>query len=84
MDAHRQIWERWMPAIQRWGMVPWLARVLEASGPLHLLSAQMIYLTQPVVGRFLPQADLLAAAHLLEDPLELHQFTAHLREVARL
>ncbi len=54
-------------------MAAWL---LEASGPLAVIGAQVLYMGQPFVRD--RRADALA--HLLEDPAEAQAFAAFIRE----
>jgi len=50
---------------------------LDAAGPLSILAAQLIYLSQPWVGQ---NNSLQAFAHLLENKEESRSFAAFLRE----
>jgi hypothetical protein len=50
---------------------------LDAAGPLSILAAQLIYLSQPFAGR---SSSWQAFAHLLENKEESRSFAAFLRE----
>jgi hypothetical protein len=56
------------------------ASFLEVSGPLALLGAQAVYLTQPVLTGFIATERLDALADMLEDGEQIREFIAYLRE----
>lgn len=56
------------------------ASILEASGPLNLVLAQLVYVGQPVFQSFAAQAHVQALAETLEDRAETQAFIALLRE----
>ena len=80
MSADRQFWVIWTNALRRWGLHNLAATLLEAAGPLTVLGAQAVYLTQPLLNSLVPQGHLEALANMLEDPTQTHQFTHLLRE----
>jgi hypothetical protein len=57
------------------------AMLLEATGPLNLAGAQLVYLGQPLFSGLLPAERIEALAALLEDDTALRSFIAGLREV---
>ena len=61
-----------------WGLNNWAASFLEAAGPLTTIGAQLIYISQPVLGTFIPQRDLEALAEMLEEPEQRRGFTRFL------
>jgi len=69
-------WSQWSKFLRQWGMQGMVAWLLEASGPLTLLGAQALYLSQPFLGSE-PVENL---AHMLEDHQESQAFAAFLRE----
>ena len=48
MNENRQEWRTWARVLHRWGLENAAASVLEALGPLAVVGAQLVYLTQPI------------------------------------
>ena len=74
MHTHEK-WHNWAETLQRYklgGLASWL---LEASTPLNVLGAQVMYVVQPFVGG----KRIDAVAQMLEDEDELRAFTQLLR-----
>jgi hypothetical protein len=68
-------WSHWAASLRRLkldGLAAWL---LEAGGPLTVLSAQALYLSQP----FLGGNQLNVLAHMLEEEDETQAFARYLR-----
>lgn len=84
MDTDRHIWRVWISALRRWGLEEWVAALLEGTGSLSLLGAQMIYLGQPLLNLTLPAEHLDAAARVLEDEPSKRAFVQMLREAPSL
>lgn len=80
MHSDRHIWLAWAERIRSWGLAEWVASLLEAIGPLGLLGAQALYVTQPVLQFFVTDNRLQALADLLEEPEETQGFVRLLRE----
>ncbi len=80
MDRNRHIWRYWARNLQRWGVTQGVATLLEAFGPLTVIGAQLIYVSQPLLGRSLPGEQLDGLARLLEDSDTTHAFIDYLRE----
>jgi hypothetical protein len=78
--SHQQIWEGWAARLQQLGLREFLASFLEASGPVNLIGAQLVYLGQPVLGSIFPDEHLKALANLLEESEQTRAFVALLRE----
>jgi hypothetical protein len=76
MTAYPHIWQNWIDALHRWGLREVAAGSLEALGPLSIIAAQAIYMSQPLLGR---PARLSALASLLEDPQQVSAFVSMLR-----
>jgi hypothetical protein len=53
---------------------------MEATGPLTILGAQVIYLAQPVLSTFIQDRNLTALVDLLEDAEQSRIFIGYLRE----
>ena len=79
MNENRQEWRTWARVLHRWGLENAAASVLEALGPLAVVGAQLVYLTQPIASVFLPDKHLQAFAELLEEPDEIREFSVYLR-----
>ena len=77
------MWRVWEQTLHRWGVREWVASILEAAGPLNLLAAQALYLSQPLLGSAIPGGSLEALARVLEDPAERQAFVHFLQEVPR-
>lgn len=76
----RRLWKVWAQTLHRWGIRDWIASLLEAAGPLTLLGAQAIYVTQPLLSTFTTKDNLSALARLLEEPGQSQSFAEFLRE----
>ena len=79
MDTNQHIWKIWADKLHRWGMLDFAASLLDATGPLNLLGAQVVYLGQPLFDQVLPAEHLDALALMLEDPDQTQAFTTFLR-----
>lgn len=55
------------------------ATLLEAAGPLTVLGAQLIYVSQPVLTLLIPQRQTQQFAGILEDPVKSKSFIRALR-----
>jgi hypothetical protein len=77
------IWRIWANTLHRWGMENLAASILEAVGPLAVLGAQAVYLSQPILDGILPANHLQAMAHLFEDHDQRQAFIAILREASQ-
>jgi len=80
MDLENPFWSSWAENLHRWGIKDWVATLLEAAGPLGLLGAQAIYLSQPLLGTLIPGNQLSALATMLEEPSRVKSFATYLRE----
>lgn len=80
MDSNRHIWRMWANKLQKWGLANWTASFIEAAGPLTLIAAQLVYITQPFISKALPEEHWQALTELLEDSGKTHHFAAYLRE----
>ena len=80
MDENQTNWINWSRVLHRWGISAYVASVLEDSGSLSFLVAQMLYLSQPLLSGFVSVHLLHAFARVLEDPSERRAFVSYLRE----
>jgi len=77
------IMQGWANRLQQWHMHQLAAALLEASGPLRLVGAQLVYLGQPVLGGFVASEQLDTLAEMLEEPNQTDTFIRYLREEAQ-
>ncbi len=68
-------WSKWAESLRRLKLDVVAAWLLEAGGPLTVLSAQAVYLGQP----FLGGKKLDSLAHMLEEEEESQAFARYLR-----
>ncbi len=71
----RSEWSKWAESLRRLRLDGFAAWLLEAGGPLTLLGAQAVYLSQPFIGG----KKLDSLAHLLEEEQESQAFARYLR-----
>lgn len=79
MQADRTYWPVWVRFLHRWGMGEPFATLLETTGPLKLLFAQLVYLGQPLLSGGNSQT-WQAFANLLENETESRSFAAFIRK----
>jgi hypothetical protein len=65
----REQWQQWGNTLRKYQLHDLAAWVLEAAGPLALISAQLLYMGMPLLG---PRAGRLA--HLLESDEDTRDF----------
>ena len=80
MSENQQDWINWARALQHWGIKDGVASLLEISGSLNILVAQLIYLGQPLVSGLVSPGSLNAIAKILENPEDRSEFISFLRE----
>jgi hypothetical protein len=79
MQTPREYWPRWAELLHRYKLDQFAAWMLEAGGPLALLSAQALYF-----GRgFFATHSIDALARTLEDGVEARAFAAYLQAESR-
>lgn len=71
----RSEWSEWAESLRRLKLDGFAAWLLEAGGPLTLLGAQAVYLSQP----FISGKHLDSLAHMLEKDEESQAFASYLR-----
>lgn len=76
-------WQVWAQNLHRWGAGEIVATLLESAGPLAFISAQMVYVSQPLLDQAFSHSTVDALAHLLEEPDETRAFAAFLRQNPR-
>ena len=71
--------EKWIKTLYNLRLQHLTATFLEALGPMNLLGAQLVYLSQPVLSPFISQDLSQDFAKILEDPSETALFIEALR-----
>ena len=71
----RAEWSKWAESLRRLKLDGLAAWFLEAAGPLTVLGAQAVYLTQPFIGG----KQLRSLAFMLEEDEETQAFARYLR-----
>jgi hypothetical protein len=75
--------ERFALGLERLGLGPFLAGLLEAGGePLGFLAAQSLFIAQPALGAFMDEDRLAGLARWLEDPESLAALARRVRQDA--
>jgi hypothetical protein len=72
--------EKWIQALYQLRLQNFVAAFLEALGPINLLGAQLVYLSQPILSPFVSQDKSQDFARILEDPSETEIFIKDLRD----
>lgn len=72
--------EKWVQALYKLRLQHLAAAFLEALGPVNLLGAQLVYLSQPILSPFISQEKSQDFARILEDPSETEIFIKALRD----
>ena len=71
----RSEWSKWAESLRRLKLDGFAAWFLEAGGPLTILGAQAVYMSQPFIGG----KKLDSLAHMLEEDEETQAFAHYLR-----
>ena len=72
--------EKWIQALYNLRLQNFALAFLEASGPINLLGAQLVYLSQPILSPFISREHSQDFARILEDPSETEIFIRALRD----
>jgi hypothetical protein len=80
MSENQQNWIYWARLLHHWGIKDGMASLLEITGSLGVLLAQIVYLSQPILSGAIPSSSLLTFAHVLENPEDRRKFITYLRE----
>ena len=71
--------EKWIKTLYKLRLQNLTATILEALGPMNILGAQLVYLSQPVLSPFIDNDQSQYIAKILEDPSETTSFINALR-----
>jgi hypothetical protein len=77
---NQKIQEKWIKTLHKMRLDSLMVTILEALGPLNILGAQLVYLTQPVLSTFIDEDQSQYFAKILEDPSETTSFINALRK----
>jgi hypothetical protein len=80
MESNHHIWRGWAVNLHKWGLHEVAASLLEATGPLALLAAQLVYLSEPVFNGLTPAGTSRALVGMLEDDAGRAEFLKILRK----
>jgi hypothetical protein len=80
MSENQPIWMDWARTLEHWGINTGVASLLEVTGSLCVLLAQLLYLGQPLISGMIPSRSVDAFARMLENPAERQEFVTILRE----
>lgn len=80
MHKDRSQWSIWAQFLHRWKVGGAAAFLLDAGGPLGVLTAQVLIMGKPFLNGSNQDAPFSALADLLEDEDEMKSFAAFLRE----
>ncbi len=71
--------EKWIETLYKLRLQNFIATFLEALGPVSILGAQLVYLSQPILSPFFSPDHSRELAKILEDPAETALFIKALR-----
>lgn len=71
--------EKWIQTLHNLRLQHFTAAFLEAMGPINILGAQLVYLSQPILSPFVSPDLSQDFARILEDPTETALFIKALR-----
>lgn len=75
----RKNWLIWAERLHHWKLKRITAAILDAFGPLNIIGAQLMYLSQPLLHTFFTSESTSELAHMLEDPEKTQLFILTLR-----
>ena len=80
MSTSQAVWQDWIAFLHQKGMAKLTASLLEATSPLAVAGAQLLYVGEPILSAFLPTSGMNAILELLEDDRKYHGFITALKE----
>lgn len=75
-----EVMQSWADRLHQWRLNQLTAVLLEAGGPLKLIGAQLIFISQPLFSGLLSSGRLDLLAEILEDSEQTTTFIRFLRE----
>jgi len=80
---YTEVMKSWADRLQQWRLNQVTAALLEAGGPLKLIGAQLVFISQPFFSGVLSSGRLDLLAGILEEPEQTDRFIRFLREEAQ-
>jgi hypothetical protein len=80
---YRQVMQGWAGRLRHWRLNQITASLLEAGGPLKIIGAQLVFISQPMFSGLLSSDNLDLLAEILEKPERTSTFVQFLREEAQ-
>jgi hypothetical protein len=80
---NQQVMQDWAARLQQWHLHQITAGLLEAGGPLKLIGAQLVFISQPLFSGLLSGDRIDLLAEILEEPEKTNTFVQFLREEAQ-
>ena len=80
---YSQVMQRWAARLQHWRIHQIAAALLEAGGPLKIIGAQLVFISQPLFSGLMSGDRLDLLAGILEEPEKTNAFVNFLREEAQ-
>ncbi len=77
---YAEVMQSWAARLQHWRLNHLAAALLEAGGPLKLIGAQLVFISQPLFSGLLSSGRLDLLAGILEEPAQSDTFIRFLRE----
>lgn len=77
---YTEVMQSWADRLHQWRLNQLTAVLLEAGGPLKLIGAQLIFISQPLFSGLLSSGRLDLLAEILEEPEQTTTFIRFLRE----
>ena len=78
-----QVMQGWAERLKQWRLHQITASLLEAGGPLKIIGAQLVFISQPMFSGLLSSDRLDLLAEILEEPEKTNTFVQFLREEAQ-
>ncbi|MBS3752475.1 MAG: hypothetical protein KGY46_03685 [Anaerolineales bacterium] len=75
----KENWDKLSGNLHKWGLHHVTAALIEALGPLGMVGAQIMYLSEPILSTFIPAQTASDLASILEDPDKTQGFVQALR-----
>jgi hypothetical protein len=80
MSENQPTWMLWRSTLQRLGINEIVALLLEGTGSMSVLIAQVVYLSQPLLSGMISSHTLSAFAQVIENPTDRQKLISYLRE----
>ena len=77
------VMQNWAGRLQQWHLHQIAAALLEAGGPLKIIGAQLVFISQPLFSGLFSGDRLDLIAGILEEPEKTNTFVQFLREDAQ-